>query len=171
MVRRRPAPDERLTVALDAASVDLLAYLTRRVGPTDAPDVLADAMVAAWRRVDDLPVEPGRARMWLFVVTRNTLLNHRRGEVRRRRLADRVRDVVTRADAVAPPADAGADVRDAVDRLDADLAELVRLVHWDGFTIAEAAELTGVPASTARGRYRRARAELRAALAADPAVC
>lgn len=165
MVRRRPAPDERLTVALDAASVDLLAYLTRRVGPTDAPDVLADAMVAAWRRVDDLPVEAERARMWLFGIARNTLLNHHRGEVRRRRLADRVREVLAVGGATAPAADAGAEVRDAVARLDPDLAELVRLVHWDGFTLAEAADLTGVPASTVRSRYQRARAELRGALA------
>lgn len=62
-------------------------------------------------------------------------------------------------------ADDGAEVRDAIDRLPADLAELVRLVHWDGFTLAEAAELTGVPASTARGRYQRAKEQLRSALA------
>ncbi|QGQ20357.1 sigma-70 family RNA polymerase sigma factor [Cellulomonas sp. JZ18] len=163
-MRRRPTPDERLTVALDASGADLLAYLTRRVGPADAADLLADAMVAAWRRVDDLPVEPERARMWLFGIARNTLLNHHRGEVRRRRLADRVREALAGDAATAPAADAGAEVRDAVARLDPDLAELVRLVHWDGFTLAEAAELTGVPASTARSRYQRARGELRAAL-------
>ncbi|WP_415127831.1 sigma factor-like helix-turn-helix DNA-binding protein [Microbacterium sp.] len=47
---------------------------------------------------------------------------------------------------------------------DPKLAELVTLVHWDGFTIAEAGLLQGVPASTARGRYQRARARLLALL-------
>ena len=29
------------------------------------------------------------------------------------------------------------------------MAELVRLVHWDGFTITDAAQVMGIPASTA----------------------
>ncbi|SJM63318.1 hypothetical protein CZ774_11985 [Frigoribacterium sp. JB110] len=35
--------------------------------------------------------------------------------------------------------------------MDADLAERIRLVHRDGFSLVHAAELCGVPASTARG--------------------
>jgi RNA polymerase sigma-70 factor (ECF subfamily) len=66
--------------------------------------------------------------------------------------------------AAAPPADAGAEVRDAIARLQPDLAEIVRLVHWDGFSLTDAAEIVGIPASTARGRYLRAKEELRVAL-------
>ena len=65
----------------------------------------------------------------------------------------------------APAADQGLELRDAIDRLDGDLAELVRLVHWDGFTLAEAAVLLDIPSSTARGRYQRARKALQHALA------
>lgn len=60
-------------------------------------------------------------------------------------------------------------MRDAVDRLEPDQAELVRLLHWDGLTLAEAARPLGVPASTASSRYQRARRELRAALDLDGA--
>ena len=67
-------------------------------------------------------------------------------------------------DAASPAADDGAEVRDAIARLEPDLAELVRLVHWERFTIAEAAVVLGVPASTARGRYAKAKDALRAAL-------
>ncbi|GAA1991054.1 RNA polymerase sigma factor [Microbacterium pumilum] len=155
--------DRELTSALAAASADLLAYLQRRVGQDDAPDLLGETMVVAWRRVADLPAEPERARMWLFGIARGTLLNHARGERRRWALADRIRWNAG-ADVAAPPADEGAEVRDAIARLDPDLAELVRLVHWERFSLAEAAELTGIPASTARGRYARAKDELRAAL-------
>src|SRR6478609_6644829 len=63
-----------------------------------------------------------------------------------------------------PTADEGADVRDAIARLDPDLAELVRLVHWERLTLVQAAELLGIPDSTARGRYARAKEELRVAL-------
>ncbi|BDV30854.1 RNA polymerase sigma factor [Microbacterium terricola] len=161
--------DRRLTAALAAASPDLLAYLQRRVGLDDAPDLLGETMVVAWRRMDDLPVEPERARMWLFGIARGTLLNHARGTRRRWALADRIRgDLAT--DAVAPGADDGAEVRDAIARMDPDLAELVRLVHWERLSLAEAAEVLAIPASTARGRYARAKEELRAVLGAPASL-
>lgn len=158
--------DEPVTVALEASVADLLAYLSRRAGPDDAPDLLGETMVVAWRRAREMPADAERARMWLFGIARGTLQNHARGQRRRWALVDRIRGSV-RADATAPAADAGADVRDAIARLDPDLAEVVRLVHWERLTLAEAAELLGIPASTARGRYQRAREELRTALSVD----
>ncbi|WP_137844898.1 RNA polymerase sigma factor [Microbacterium sp. 2FI] len=155
--------DARLTDALAAASPSLLVYLQRRVGVDDAPDLLGETMVVAWRRVGDLPTDPERARMWLFGIARGTVLNHVRGVRRRWALADRIRGHVGTG-AASPAADEGAEVRDAIARLEADLAELVRLVHWERLTLAEAAEVLGIPASTARGRYATAKAELRAAL-------
>lgn len=163
------APSAALTAALRAASGDLLAYLQRRVGVDDAPDLLGETMTVAWRRVGELPDDAERARMWLFGIARNTLLNHRRGERRRWALADRLRSQTSRA-AAAPPADEGAEVRDAIDRLGPDLAELVRLVHWERMTLAQAAELLGVPDSTARTRYARAKEQLRQALGVSPGV-
>jgi len=156
---------ERLTGVLETASPGLLAYLQRRVGLDDAPDLLGETMVVAWRRVGDLPRDCERARMWLFGIARTTVLNHARGERRRWALADRIRQEKG-ADAASPAADDGAEVRDAISRLDPDLAELVRLVHWERFSIAEAAQVLGVPASTARGRYTKAKEALRAALGA-----
>ncbi|MFE5408672.1 RNA polymerase sigma factor [Microbacterium sp. NPDC056569] len=159
---------DRLTDALEEASPDLLAYLQRRAGLDDAPDLLGETMVVAWRRVRDLPGDPERARMWLFGIARTTVLNHVRGQRRRWALADRIRSERT-TDAASAAADEGAEVRDAIARLDPDLAELVRLVHWERFSIAEAAEIAGIPASTARGRYAKAKAELRVALGASVA--
>ncbi|WP_337003183.1 MULTISPECIES: RNA polymerase sigma factor [unclassified Microbacterium] len=162
----RHPEDAALIAAFEASASDLLSYLTRRVGPDDAGDLLGESMVVAWRRVRQLPDDPERARMWLFGVARGTLLNHARGERRRWALADRLRGRIGDG-ASRMPADAGMDVRDAITRLDPDLAELVRLVHWDGFSLADAAELLGIPASTVRGRYQRAKAELRAALSTE----
>lgn len=155
--------DARITAALRESSPDLLGYLQRRAGRDDAPDLLGETMVVAWRRVGDLPVDPERARMWLFGIARTVLFNHGRGERRRWALADRLRQE-SRNDLVASPADDGSEVRDAIARLDADLAELVRLVHWERMTLVQAAELVGIPASTARTRYSRAKEELRAVL-------
>ena len=153
----------RITAALREAAPDLLAYLQRRVGPDDAPDLLGETMVVAWRRVDDLPDDPEQARMWLFGIARNTLFNHARGERRRWALADRIRGT-SPTETVAPAADDGAEIRDAIARLDVDHRELVQLVHWERMTIAQAAGLLGISDSTARTRYARAKEELRAAL-------
>lgn len=42
--------------------------------------------------------------------------------------------------------------------------ELIMLIHWDGMTVAQAAELLGLNPSTARTRYATARSALREAL-------
>lgn len=164
-MRRRvtTAGDDRLTRALEPSVSALLAYLERRVGPDEAPDLLGETLVVAWRRVRDLPEDDERARMWLFGIARGTLQNHARGQRRRWALADRIR-LHVRESASAPPADEGAEVRDAIDRLEPDLAELVRLVHWDRMSLTDAADLIGIPASTARGQYQRAKEQLRLAL-------
>ena len=72
-----------------------------------------------------------------------------------------------RPEYVSQAADDGAEVRDAVRRLEPELGELIRLVHWDGFSIADAGQVLGLPPSTARGHYQRAKEQLRAALGGD----
>ncbi|GAB3631436.1 sigma-70 family RNA polymerase sigma factor [Microbacterium shaanxiense] len=162
----RHTRDVALTAAFDASASDLLSYLARRTNADDAPDLLGETMVVAWRRVRELPVDPEGARVWLFGIARGTLQNHARGQRRRWALADRIRSQA-RDQATAPPSDEGSEVRDAIARLDAELAELIRLVHWDRFSIADAAGLLGISASTARGRYQRAKEQLRAALSIE----
>ena len=149
--------------AIAENSADLLAYFRRRLAPEDAADALADLMVTAWRRQKAVPADPLEARLWLFGIARNVLANAQRGELRRTRLGARLRATLGAVD-VAVASDHGIEVRDALARLEPELAELVRLVHWEGFVIAEAAELLGLPASTARGRYQRAKQLLREAL-------
>ncbi|TFC54082.1 sigma-70 family RNA polymerase sigma factor [Cryobacterium sp. TMT2-15-1] len=154
-------PDS-IAAELTSNAPALLRYLVRRVGVDDAADLLGETMVVAWRRAREFPQQPERARMWLFGIARGVLQNHARGERRRWALADRLRGELRPAEY--PSADAGDEVRDAVERLDADLAEIVQLVHWEHLTLAEASEVLGIPASTARGRYQRAREQLRSSL-------
>lgn len=161
----------KLRTALRANSEDLLAYFERRTAVReDAADLLGETMLQAWRRTDALPIgEPVRQRMWLFTIAGNVLANHRRAASRRVSLAGRLRDriaVLEAASSPGDPADAAA-VRGAVRRLPQAQRELVMLVHWDGLSIAEAAEVLGLNPSTARGRYAEGRARLRGALVQD----
>lgn len=152
-----------LRAALRGNGADLLAYFERRVEPRDdAADLLAETMLQAWRRHDTAPREPTEIRMWLFGIARNVLANHERGRRRRVALAGKLRLHLRQP--VEPSSEDSVAVRDAVSRLDPELRELVALVHWEGFAIAEAASILGLNPSTARGRYAAAKQQLRAAL-------
>jgi RNA polymerase sigma-70 factor (ECF subfamily) len=148
--------------ALRDASNDLLAYFVRRVAsPEDAADLYGEVMLTAWKKVDKMPGSTERQRMWLFVIAANILSNYRRTRSRRLELTERLRRHV--ATTVPGPEESHA-VRDAVLRLHQAQRELVMLIHWDGFTIVEAAEILGLNPSTARSRYAAARDLLRNAL-------
>lgn len=152
--------------ALRGTASDLLAYFERRVTlREDAADLLGETMLQAWRRIDVFPEDDKtRQRMWLFGIAANLLANHRRSKRRKLALANRLRDTISTSSVEPDLADANA-VRDAVVRLHDTHRELVMLIHWDGLTIVEAAQLLGMNPSTARSRYSAARAILRETLA------
>lgn len=145
----------------------LLTYFTRRVSDTsDAADLLAETLLVVWRRSADLPRDPDQARMWTYGVARRVLATHRRGGVRRNALAARLRAELELAQPASHTPDdssthAHAAVHAALERLSPLDREIVRLVHWDGFTLAEVATLLGKRPGTVRSRYHRARQRLR----------
>ncbi len=158
------AADRVLEYALREHGGDLLRYLQRR-SPEIAADLLGETMLVAWRRKADAPEAASELRPWLFGIARTCLRGHRRDESRRLRLADRIA-------ALAPmPADTddalALDVRAAIAALPAPQRELVELVHWEGFSLADAAAVIGTNPSTARSRYAKARATLEATLASS----
>ena len=164
MIRNRTDLALRLTDALSHNTPDLLRYLERRLNRDDAADALADLMTIGWRRANTLPAAPEQARMWLFGIARHVVANAARTERRQSNLAERLRETLRTTPAEVRSIDEDAEVRDAIARLAPDQAELVRLIHWEGFSIAEAGKILGISASTARTRYQRARADLKAAL-------
>lgn len=164
----RPDAAAACRSVLRETSDALLAYFERRVAcPEDAADLVAETMLQAWRRAGALPADAERQRMWLFTIAANVLSNHRRGHRRRTALAEKLRGTLTRA-VEQDPAEA-LTVRAAVRQLPTSQRELVLLIHWDGFSIAQAAELLEVNPSTARSRYAAARGALRTSLAAPSA--
>jgi RNA polymerase sigma-70 factor (ECF subfamily) len=144
---------------------DLLAYFERRVHVReDAADLLGETLLQVWRRQDALPMDPSGQRMWLFTIAAHVLANHRRSGRRRMALANRLRDRMSTTP-LQPDLGEQTAVRDAVLHLRDAHRELIMLIHWDGFSVVEAAELLGLNPSTARGRYAAARTALREALA------
>ncbi len=163
--RDRRARFESLYVAHYAT---IFAYVHRRLpaAATDVPDVVADVFAVAWRRLDEVPGE-SEARLWLFGLARHVLLNHRRGQRRRRRLFDRLsREASTRPQVTIVADSADAWLLAAIERLPDAYREAVRLVSWEGCSHAEAAAILGCSVNAVALRLHKAKARLRA----DPVV-
>ena len=168
------AADRRRFETLFAAHArGLLTYALRRAPSRgDAADVVAETMLVAWRRLDDVP--PGHeARLWLYGVARRVLANHGRGHRRRVRLGERLRDVMSHQP-LRPVSDTfgdDEDVRVALTRLPDDDREILRLVAWEGLNGAEIATVLDISPEAVRTRLHRARKRLRVVLTQnDPAL-
>jgi RNA polymerase sigma-70 factor, ECF subfamily len=148
---------------------DLLAYFGRRLGDAeDAADALGETLLVLWRKRRSLPADPERARQYAFGIARHVLAAARRGRMRRRALADRIAEELAVAWSEAPPpVDEG--LREALAELPERDRELVLLVAWEGFGVAEAGTVLGLKPDAARQRWSRTRARLRDRLtASDP---
>ncbi len=83
--------EERFSVLFAGTYSDVLRFAQRRLHHSHAEEAVAEAFLAAWRRIDEAPTRPGEARAWLFGITRNCLLNARRSQNRQDALAVRIR--------------------------------------------------------------------------------
>lgn len=156
----------RLRSAFDRHSSSILGYAIRRTRSSqDAADVLAETMVVAWRRVEEMPEEPETI-LWLYGIARNVQLNLARGELRRNRLSMKMSHLL---DEAVPPADEiqlenATDVRRALQSLSENEREVLVLAAVEGLSPSEIASLLDMNASTVRTHLHRARESMRALL-------
>ena len=143
------------------------AYAMRHVDRDEAPEIVAETFLVAWRRLADVP---GAPLPWLLVVARNTVASHRRSRHRARVLSDEL----ARLHAVVAPDSSSPDElvleRDALLRSLAARTpgerEALLLVAWDGLLPAQAAEVAGCSVTAFKVRLHRARRRLEATVAA-----
>jgi len=135
------------------------AYARRRCGADDAPEIVAEAFLVAWRRLDDVPAD---ALPWLLVVARNVISNHRRSAGRRAALQSRLEAFRPRAwmEDPIPAVDARIDVWRALDRLPPAQREALLLVAWERLDVARGAMAAGCSRATFSVRLHRARRRL-----------
>lgn len=160
----RSAEQKHVFVSLyEAVYPDLVSFVQRRTNPDRAEDVVADAFLVVWRRLEDVPRAPGDARAWVFGITRNILLNERRGEQRRFALGVRLADT-----ACLPHGDR--EVEAVVNRVDLSTAwrvlsevhqEALSLTVFEGLRAPQAAAVIGISPVAFRLRLSRARRALR----------
>jgi RNA polymerase sigma-70 factor (ECF subfamily) len=162
-------PEETFRRAYVAHFDAVLGYALRRTDRAeDAADVVGETFLVAWRRSRHVPPEPD-TRPWLYGVARRVLANQRRGDLRRRRLGERLRHDLA---AVVPDHSDGVAARNALEealsRLSGRDEEILQLHLWEGLESREIAEVLGLPAAVVRPRLSRARARLRDLLGNEP---
>jgi RNA polymerase sigma-70 factor (ECF subfamily) len=165
VTRLVPDREVRFRALYADAYGDVLRFAQRRVDPSRAEDVTADAFLVVWRRLDDAPRRPDDLRAWLFGIARHCLLNAYRGQGRRDALAVRVAEAAPfaglsdglDADLLAQRLDLAAAWR----RLSEIDQEALSLTVFEDLTSPQAARVLGITAASYRLRLLRARRALR----------
>jgi len=154
--------DERLTNLFENHYREVLAYCTRRIGPSDAPDVTSEVFAVACRRLDDIEWET--ARPWLYGIARGLLANRWRSLHRWRRLSDKIARL-SETGAESPEIyyvrrEQDREVIDALSRLRDKDQEILRLAAWEELSHAEIASVLDISVAAAEQRLHRAKARL-----------
>lgn len=169
--RIRSGDREAVGELYDAYAGVALAVAMRLVRDRGAAeDVVHDAFVAVWQKIDRFDVAAGSLRSWLLTIVRNRAIDR----LRRTRPAEDVDALDARSllrstpnptwDAALAALDRGA-LAAALARLPDEQREAVELAYFGGLTYREVAVRTGVAAGTASGRLRLGLSKLRESLA------
>jgi RNA polymerase sigma-70 factor (ECF subfamily) len=131
----------------------LQRYARRRIDAAAADDVVAEALLVVWRRVDEAP--PGQALPWCYGIARRCLANRRRSDVRQANVVDRLM-----GERDAPPGESDEFLWAALADLDTDDREIVRLWAWEDLQPREIAVVLDISANAAAIRVHRAKRRL-----------
>ncbi|QIY71105.1 RNA polymerase sigma factor [Streptomyces sp. RLB1-33] len=138
--------------------------LTRRCAdPEVVREVLQDTFVTVWRSA--ATHRGAEAGGWLWTIAARRLVDARRVQERAERVEYATHVPAPSAEERVLAGLEYGDVGTALDRISPELREVLRATVVDGLTTRETARLLGIPEGTVKTRARRARAELRAALA------
>ena len=133
---------------------ELVRFATGLVGPFDAPDVVTDACLAAFRAKRWGEIANHRAYLYRSVL--NTARNHHRGTLRRR-----VRELKAADPNTSYPVEVDVDVLAAVDRLSVQQRAAVVLTYWEDLTPLQVAQRLDVSVGSIKRHLARARSRLK----------
>src|SRR5215470_11164065 len=156
-------------IIFDRHGSTLLRFLTRRVDPAEAEDLLGEVFRIAFERRSTFERDRDSARPWLYGIAANLVAKHHRSESRRLRAMARVSarrvlpdDPAERAVAAADAGVLWARVVDAIGTLPEAERQVLLLYAWEELSYEEIASVLGVPVGTVRSRLNRGRARLAA---------
>jgi RNA polymerase sigma-70 factor (ECF subfamily) len=169
--RVRVRSDEALVRSLyEEHGRSLLAYATRLTGDhAAAEDVVQETLVRAWKHGHAMVEQKGSVRGWLLTVARNIVIDRVRAK------ASRPTEVAETPVTGPVEGDHAEDVVNtmvvlgALDSLSKEHREVLVELYYRGRTVAETAELLGVPPGTVKSRSYYALRAMRAMISGNRA--
>jgi RNA polymerase sigma-70 factor, ECF subfamily len=174
--RLRSGDREALGLLYDRYASVAMAVAVRVVSDRElAEDLVHDAYVAVWQKIDRFDPSRGSLRSWLLTIVRNRAIDRLRGarpsiEVGEADEQSLLRTSPNPTWEAAVERRSAAELHDALEQLPDEQREAVELAYFAGRTYREIAVLTGVPQGTANGRLRLALAKLRDTLSLTDAA-
>jgi RNA polymerase sigma-70 factor (ECF subfamily) len=147
--------DSRMQVLFQANAKPLYRFLLRltRGERESAEDLLQETMVRAWRKMDELPLDPIAIRRWLFIVARHLAIDAVR--TRLSRPTEVHGEDISWAHTPHDAYDSLLDrhlLRDALLQLTPEHRTVLVELYYGGASVAEAATRIGIPEGTVRSR-------------------
>ncbi|GAA0933589.1 RNA polymerase sigma factor [Nonomuraea longicatena] len=171
ILRSRSDP-ECFALLFDRHAPALRRYVARRLGPSLADDVVADAFLVAFRRRARYDPAHPDARPWLYGIAARLVGRHRRAEVRfyqalaRTGVDEVVASCSDRVDEQVTATQVG--LAAALADISPGDREVLLLIAWADMSYDEVARALGIPIGTVRSRLHRARTRTRLALREEP---
>jgi RNA polymerase sigma-70 factor (ECF subfamily) len=146
---------------------------------SEAEDITQETFLKVWKHIKKYSKESARFKTWLTRILRNTAIDFLRkkrpvlfsafdteegGNV----LFDQLADTTPLADEVFLKTEETEALAGAISKLAPLYREVVLLYHGNDLSLEEVGDILGVPANTAKSRYRRAVHQLEALLAPKP---
>lgn len=155
----QPSQSAEFTKFYEAHLRAAYAAAARRIGPTVAEDIVAEAFALAWRKqIAQLEFQRGRA--WLLTTVFNLCRNEIRAEHRARVRQEELGESLSRASPSTSP-EMPAEFDTAWAHMSPDDQELFSLVYHDDLPLADVAVALGITEQATRTRLSRARSRFR----------
>jgi RNA polymerase sigma-70 factor (ECF subfamily) len=130
-----------------------------------AEELVQDVFTRVWRHAGSYDPDRASFRTWLYGIARNAIIDlKRRQSVRPALAAHAIDEEQSAVDDSFERALLRWEVGSALERLTPEHRQVIRLAHFQGLTLREISELTGIPLGTVKSRTSYALRGLRLAL-------
>lgn len=151
---RTDSSGEALRALYRSYASELFGFALNSLGERGAAEeIVQEVFTRAWRHAESYDPRRASVRTWLYQIARHAIIDARRRAAARPGLASREPSAgQERAGPSIEQAMLGWQVAAALERLSPEHRQMIRLAHFQGFTMREIAETCGLPLGTVKSR-------------------